>query len=85
MSPGSLPDFSQMITVDNQIVSCIAPSVAQDGGVNFIPTFVPKTGTGGTRPTGIGVLGGTKIGGRLLKEQARPGTKPEARSRQNCK
>ena len=27
----SLPDFSQRITVDNKIVSCITPSVAQDG------------------------------------------------------
>jgi len=84
MSQGSLPDFSQTITVDNQIVPCIMPSVAQDGSVDFIPTLAPRTGTGGTRTTGTGVLGGTKIGGTFPKEQARPGSKPKVRSRQNC-
>ena len=77
MSQGSLPDFSQTITVDNQIVSCITPSVAQDGSVNFIPTFVPRTGTGGTRTTGAGVLGGTKIGGTFIQGTSTTGIETE--------
>jgi hypothetical protein len=59
----SLPDFSQTITVDNQIVSCITPSVASDGTVDFIPTITPKVGTGGTNTVGTGTIGGTKTTG----------------------
>jgi len=77
MSQGSLPDFSQTITVDNQIVSCITPSVAQDGSVDFIPTLVPRTGTGGTRKTGTGVLGGTKIGGTFTQGTSTTGIETE--------
>jgi hypothetical protein len=77
ISPGSLPDFSQTITVDNQIVPCITPSVAQDGTVDFIPTLATRTGTGGTRPTGTGVLGGTKIGGTFIQATSTTGIETE--------
>jgi len=77
MSQGSLPDFSQTMTVDNLIVSCITPSVAQDGSVDFIPTLAPRTGTGGTRTTGAGVLGGTKIGGTFTQGTSTTGIETE--------
>jgi hypothetical protein len=54
----SIPDFSQTITVDNQIVSCITPVVLDDGTVDFDLTLGPGTGTGGGTNTTGTVNGG---------------------------
>ena len=71
----SFPDFSQTITVDNQMVSCITPSVTASGSVNFLPTFAPRTATGGTKTTGFGSLGGlTTI--KTVGSNTRGTTKP---------
>ena len=56
----SLPDLSQTITVDNNVVSCITSKVAEDGTVDFIPTFAPAATTGGSKP-----LGGINTSGTL--------------------
>ena len=77
MSQDSLPDFSQTITVDNKIVSCVTPSVREDGTVDFIPTLELRTGTGGTKTTGTGVFGGTKTGGTVTRGTDTTGTETE--------
>ena len=60
---GSIPDFSQTITIDNQIVSCVTPSVEADGTVDFDVTFANATGAGGrTSVIGTGVGGTATIG-----------------------
>lgn len=62
---GSIPDFSQTITIDNQIVSCVTPSVAGDGTVDFNVAFAKVSGTvGGMTTTGT-ITGGTKTTGML--------------------
>jgi hypothetical protein len=74
---GSLPDFSQTITVDNQIVSCITPSVAQDGTVDFIPTITARTETGGTKTTGTRVFGVSKTYGTFTQGTETTGSETE--------
>ncbi|MGE0825821.1 MAG: hypothetical protein AB7G75_27100 [Candidatus Binatia bacterium] len=71
----SFPDFSQTITVDNEKVSCVTPSVASDGTVDFIPTITPRTTTGGTKTTGTGTFGKTKTSDTITRGTEPTGTK----------
>lgn len=51
----SFPNLSQVITIKNEIVSCVTPFIEDDGTVDFDLTFAKRTGTGGG-----GIITGTQ-------------------------
>ncbi len=53
----SFPKFDDGFPIDDQRVSCVTPSVDDNGNIFFNVTFVPSTG--GTYTTGTGTIGGT--------------------------
>lgn len=72
----SIPDFSQTITVDDQRVACVTPSVDEAGSVFFDLTFATGTGTGtgtsggtntttGGKTNTTGTIGGTNARGTV--------------------
>ena len=53
----SFPKFDDGFSIDDKRVSCVTPSVDDNGNIFFNVTFVPSAG--GTYTTGTGTIGGT--------------------------